>query len=404
MVKIQNILLYLMFSSVIFGEWQIGSNAIFSIVKLVGVLYMAAVMLMPKGFFVLPRKFKPIYIPLVLFLLFLTIMNLININDVSSKWFNTGMYQWTLMLLILVNHERMRPLTLTRGMLAFAMGALLMSLLYILGVGVETDGGRVSIFGENQNAIGIRMAIAIIVILYHIVSNPIKLGQWRFLLLAATIPMMILLIDTGSRLALISILSMLLALVFSIRIRNGIARLFYIALVAGVFGATIYGVSTSDIMSSRIEATIETKHLSGRDVIWESLIPIIAENPVVGVGETGYTEYVGKGIARHKSPHNVILELMCYTGIVGTLIYLTFIFMMVRGAFFTFRNTRNFLPVLLFIPVFGLMMAGQAINTKTMWCIYAYISGTYVSQAALWENRNQLNRKHIQEKNDGKGA
>ncbi len=74
---------------------------------------------------------------------------------------------------------------------------------------------------------------------------------------------------------------------------------------------------------------------------------------------------------------------MCYTGMVGTAVYLTFIFMLGRGAFITMRRSRNFLPLLLLIPILGLMMSGHTLNVKRIWCLYAYIAGTYISYIHL---------------------
>lgn len=384
MKQIQNALLYLMLFSVNFGMWApFSDNTVMSVVRFIGFFYIASVLLMPGGFFVLPRKLRPIYIPLVLFLLFLTLMSILNINTVSSRWFNAGMFQWTLMLLILANHERMRPLVLTRGMLVFAAGAVLMALMAWFDVGTETTReGRKSIFGENENDIGIRMSIGTIIILYHVISNPLRFGRWRLLLLATVVPMMVLLVSTGSRVGLIAVLGMLLALVFTIRVRNGILRIFYMALAAGILGTAIYYAATSDMMTSRLEATIEEGSMSGRQKIWGSLLPLIHDNPVIGVGETGYAEYSRKVFGELKSPHNVFLELMCYTGIVGTLLYLTFFFSLLRGAVVTFRRSGNFLPLLLFIPLMGVMLSAQAINVKTVWCVYAYIAGAYLTTPA----------------------
>lgn len=388
MNKIQNILLYLLFFSVNFGMWQpIGNSDVFSIVKFVGVLYLFCIILTPTGFFSLPHKFKPIYFPLVIFVAFLTVMNIANINIHDSRWFNIGMIQWTIMLLMMINHERMRPGSLEKGMLFFAFGAFLISMMFYFDIGIEVNSdGRATFFGENSNAMGIRMGIGSIIMLYNILYNPLKLGSSRYLLLLTVIPMTIFLVNTGSRIALLSILGMLLFMTFVIRISNVIIRVFYMMLVVAVLGMTIRYSLSSEVIASRFERTIEEGNLSGRDDIWHKIIPLIAEHPVVGVGETGYTEYCTPVFGEKTSPHNVFLELMCYTGIIGTLIYLIFIFMLGKGAWYTLRKTRSFLPIVLFIPILGLMMSGQTLNVKTIWCLYAYIAGTYIASEKLFSN------------------
>ncbi len=381
MKKIQNILLYLLFFSVAFEMWQpIPGVSWLSIVKVMGALYFASIITQAKGFFIVPRKIRSIYIPLALYYLFLVVMNIANINPVNSAWINAGFLQWTVMLVILVNHEMIRPGSLPRAMLAFAFGCFVLSCFYSLGIGVEVDSeGRVTIFGDNQNPMAMRMAIGSIILINNAIYSHLKQKKIRFVLLFAIIPMIILIVDTGSRVAFLSLVVMLGAMMLLIRIRNTILRATYALMIIAIIGFTVYYTINSEVMSSRLENTIETGNLSGRQEIWAKTILLIRENPIAGVGQTGYDEYCIKAFGELTSPHNVFLELMCYTGIIGTIFYLIFFSSILKVAIITFRRAKNFLPMMLLVGVLAMMLSMQALNVKMVWCIYAYIISSYLS-------------------------
>src|SRR5690606_9970615 len=80
-------------------------------------------------------------------------------------------------------------------------------------------------------------------------------------------------------------------------------------------------VLSSEILYQRLVASIKEQDLSDRNIIWQTLIPLINNNVFFGVGLTGYELYCFKVFGRIISPHNVIIEVLCYTGIIGLLSY-----------------------------------------------------------------------------------
>src|SRR5674536_9643 len=83
-------------------------------------------------------------------------------NDVSKEFFNISIFQNILLFWFLVNHARKDYLILEKGMLFFAIGTIVFAIMYLVGYGVEYEEGRLTMFKENQNTLGINMCIGII--------------------------------------------------------------------------------------------------------------------------------------------------------------------------------------------------------------------------------------------------
>jgi hypothetical protein len=122
--------------------------------------------------------------------------------------------------------------------------------------------------------------------------------------------------------------------------------------------------------------TIQERNLSGRDIIWRQIIPLIKSNAIFGVGSVGYNSYAQNVFGYIRSPHNVILELLCYTGIVGLALYSRFLLLICKKSLQIYRIKNLLLPILLLVPISGMLATSQILGVKMGWIIFAYI-GAY---------------------------
>ena len=372
----QRITLFLFLFTINFETFEPFSIANFSLTKLAGFFYFITIIPEIKFFFRIDQLEK-ILIFLFLFFLLLTISSLFNVNEFSSSFFNVTIFQNILLFWILTNHSRKDYMILEKGMLFFALGCVVISLFYLANIGVEYEGGRLSMFKENQNTLGIRMNLGIIILLLAVLQNKLNLGKIRFLLLIPIPILMNLLFSSGSRVALISFFLCLVLLTTMLKARNMLYRFLTVLIGIACLIFFVGRVLQSDLLRDRLQQSTEG-NLSGRDEIWKNLIPLIRDNFLFGVGQTGYDYYsiVTFGIIR--SPHNVILEVICLTGFVGLTIYLLFLFNIFRKSFEIYRYQGSLLPLIFGIPISGLLLSGQILGQKIGWVIFAYIIGSSV--------------------------
>jgi O-antigen ligase len=376
MKHLQRIALYFFFFSINFEVWDpLHTNGAFSVSKLTGYIYLLMMIPMIMNF-ITSRENRSILKPIWLFFALLTIVSLFHVNSIYFNYFDFSIFQNLILFYILINHEHYDQLILEKGMFSFALGSVALALLFNIGIGIEYDiGGRVNIFGDNQNSVGMRMSISIVILILAVVQNRLQIGKIRYLLLLPIPIMMIFMAETGSRVALLSFLLVFITGIFLFKTKNVWGR---IALLAAGSLALIYiwqFLMQSEILKLRLLQSTQEGDLSGRGIIWKTLIPLIKSNPIFGVGETGYQYFSQTAFGEIKSPHNVILEVLCYTGITGLILYLIFLFRIFLRSIQVYKSLNILLPLLLLIPVMGLLVSGQILYVKIGWIIFTYITG-----------------------------
>lgn len=390
--KIQRLALYLYFFSLnfqVFNLMGLGSAA-----RLTGFMYLAAILPDYKSFFK-TSYLRSFLIPLLIFWVYLTIISLININIASSSFFDSTLLLNILLFWVLVNHERKDPGILVKGMLSFALGAVFLTILYNEGIGIEYAGGRVSIFGDNANGIAVRLSVAAIVLIYLALNNTLSLKIWRFLLLLPLPPMILFMFETGSRKAFIGFAGAFIigTLLYKTKRKRYKVLLLVLGSIAAVY--LIQMLQQSEVLISRLLKTAEEGSLAGREDIWATIIPLIKENFLFGVGKTGYHKFAIQEFGSVTSPHNVILEVLAYIGIIGLFTYVYFIVKATWQAFFGYRIKGLLLPLLLLIPSWGLIFGGQALGGKLVWAIFALAVSTifYTKNKPIYIYENPLRNR-----------
>jgi len=372
----QRIALYIFFFSINFDEIfdPFNTNGFFSVSKLTGLVYLITIM--PDIKYINKSDAKnPFLLSILFFFALLTVVSLLNINSISSDFFDFTIFQNIFLFWLLINNERKDHFVLEKGMLSFALGSIILALLFCTGIGIEYEDGRVGIFGDNPNVISLRMCISLVILILAIVQNRLKLGRLRYLLILPIPIMFQLMIETASRVGIISFSLVLIIGVVLFKTKNVFSK---IAVFAGGGIVIIFlfkYIMKSEIVVRRLLSSYEQVDLAGRDVIWQRLLPLFENNPIIGVGKTGYAYFTQINFGFQVSPHNVILEVLFYTGIVGLLIYLYFLYRILKGGYQYYKAAGYLLPLLLLVPVMGMLISGQILYTKIGWIIYAYIVG-----------------------------
>jgi O-antigen ligase len=364
------------------------TNGYFSVSKFAGIIYF--LVSIPAIIRYKTRtEFKPILNSILVFFSLLIIVNAFNSTSADDTIINFTVLQNIFLFWILINHVQSDSLILEKGLLYFAFGSAVFALLFYFGIGIELSEGRISIFGDNQNAIGQRMCFSIIIVTMTVIQNRLQFSKVRFLLLMIVPLMLSLLVATGSRLSILSFAVAFIVGLFLMKTRNFNYKI--IVLIVGIasFFIVWYLVMQNDMLINRLLMSLNEGDLSERDTIWKNILPLIEENPVFGIGQSGYSAFCSSNFGRYVSPHSVIMELLCFTGFVGLFIYIFFLYQIFKKGYEAYKLDGFLLPILLIINVIGLLLVSHILELKIGWCILAYITASSVRVETL--NRADVN-------------
>jgi O-antigen ligase len=387
---LQRVALCILFFSINFEVWDpLNTDGSFSISSATGYFYLVTVIYQLPAFLKM-SSLKSYLWPLITFFLFLSVMNFLNMNSVSSVFINLSILQNIILLIILINHERRDPGVLQKGMVWFAVGSIVLAIFFQLGIGVSYDSARVTVFGDNQNSIGVKESISVLVLLLLVFKNNLRLGRWRFFILLSIPIMLLLMAQTGSRTAFFSFSLMFVSSLFLVKAKHSYYKLFtfMFGLIIGYF--IWQYLASSEILYSRLILTEQKLDLGGRDRVWDNVIPFVKENIIFGKGESGYTEYMTNITGAFYSPHNVILEVLAYTGILGLFLYLLFLYKVFVISQRKYKEDGSIIQLLLLIPILGLLLSGQLLNVKIGYIVFAFcLSGIFSLRRRKRRNRKE---------------
>lgn len=345
--------------------------------------------------FEMPNRSIPIEIPTLtgaIFLLFTMIQPTVAYRKIpgAAMWFIA--YLWVFGLSTLVNRgdhtqlivvqflshlqllfilwacvNLLREKRVLRGVfLTLAAACTIRAAMQILGIATTatelwTGGYRMTVLGQNANLSAIILSAGFITL----INIRPRLLTWP---LAAMVAYAI--IQTGSRGGLACAVVGLLTLLLQghtawHRIRSMIFAL--LAIVALAIAAW-----QSPMLRARLTAADEGS-LAGRERIYPATIEMISEKLWLGWGPTENQYEIGKRIGEEKKDrrdaHNIILELLSATGVVGAIPFLMGLGLCVAAAWRARKGSFHMLPFALMMTVLMGTMSGTWIASKILWLV-----------------------------------
>lgn len=363
--------LYIFIFSINFEVFDLlGSESGFSVGKLTGLLYFF-VLIFSRIRFSLKCVTGLVYL-LIAFVFLLAISSVLNLNYLSSKIIDFSLLQNIILFFALLVHEKNDSGVLMKSLNAFVLGCIFFSILFMFNVGVAYEGGRLTVFGDNSNAIGLRMAISVGFILYNVfVLNATILFKRIFLLVLVPILVFVML-ETGSRKSFISLVFIVLFMVlmyFSLSPSRNFLKTIMYSFFGFIFLMLFF--KSNQLLLDRLISSRDDG-LGGREDIWLTYIPKIWESPVIGYGFSGFEELSLNMFGFIMNPHNVIVEVLLYGGGLALAVYIIFHYYVLLGGFQMYIKKKDFLGLILLIPYFSAFFGGQTLFTKLMWFILAF--------------------------------
>lgn len=221
---------------------------------------------------------------------------------------------------------------------------------------------RLWIFGINPNTYSFMIGLAILIILYSMRQCKRKLYK----IIAGIVIMFLVyfILLSGSRGTLI-FLALSLAILFHQRIVYvvlfGLLSIVIIGTVAQQFD---YEMIVFDRLS---ESSLVDE---SREQLIDQSLAIFEQSPLIGVGESGYRELMSILYNENRDSHNIIISNLAMTGIIGTVIFLTFICMLLRGVLV--KSSFRLFSFVIFLYMFLISLKmGSILTYSLMWWVYA---------------------------------
>jgi len=254
------------------------------------------------------------------------------------------------------------------SILFFSISCGIISLFYYLGLfnnHVLFNNGRLLLFNENPNSISSRFSIGFAILYFNILNDPLKLGKKKYSLCIFLLPIISLIIDTGSR---GSFIILIISFIF-LTLLSKVKKIYIIIFTLMIF-PYIYKLIENSSMINRFEMKDIT---GGREIIW-SITSEIAQNNIFGIGEEGYSIEMIKIINKVKDPHNIFLYILVCGGIISLLLFMIFLTILIKKSHKQLLE-KNPLPlVLLILLLFLMSKTGGVLTYLIMWYFLSYIN------------------------------
>jgi O-antigen ligase len=191
-------------------------------------------------------------------------------------------------------------------------------------------------------------------------------------LLAILLGMAIL--ETGSRGGFAALLGGVLVFALAAdtwrqRLRNGAIALLAVSLL-------ILATLRLPVMKNRLADSLTTGNMAGREQLYPALWTMFLERPVFGWGPITNTSElairIGERERSNRAAHNLVLELLTASGLVGALPFFLGVWSSVRNAWRARMGEHGVLPLALLGTLFIANMSGDWIASKLLWLVLAY--------------------------------
>ncbi len=371
--KIARAVLYLFMFSLNFEMVNLaGVFGTLSIGRITGFIYIVTLIFVKYRFRIAGLVY--LFYAIMAFIMVITASSVFCISNKYQKIIDISLIQNIILFFLLLHHERNDSGVLKKSFYAFALGSAVLCITHLFGIGVSSSAQRLTIFGDNQNLLGLRLSMSIVFLIYSALLSG-KLVLWKRAALMLPVPFMLsLLLLTGSRVAFISLvlmLAVLLALYMFINpeIRLG-SSLIYLGLALAFL---VPALLSNDLMNERLLAA-KGGDLADRENIWRSFLPAVWERLIIGYGYSGYEQVSESIFGKITSPHNVFIEVLLYGGVAALALFILFNVQILFSGINTYFKRNEYIGLVFLIPYAGVLISGQALDTKMMWYILAYNS------------------------------
>lgn len=283
-----------------------------------------------------------------------------------------------LMLLFWISCSLLQNETLARGALTtFAFAAVLSALgtlLHVPGFSMVIDsriGARVTSLDFNPNVLAFSMALAAVILAGLALDIHVRKPWQRWILMGSILPLLAVIVRTGSRAGLASFAIGFLT--YLLPRRQSQRRLSLVAMGILVAGALGYLVIQSPTALTRLHQSY-SGNLSGRQVIIPASLGMVREQPFLGWQPVAYWEELARRVGQiwgAKDAHNLVFHLLLEVGLVGAVPFLVGLFLCARLAWAARSGSLGLLPLALILAALSANVTHTYLTRKPQWLVLA---------------------------------
>lgn len=370
LIKTQRFFLCLYFFSIHFESWDPFFTGIDYLITKVTIMSYIIVSVFGFTSLKILKKHKKYIFPICIIFLIETSSGFFYKRNGFVEYFSLVSFLNIIIFVLSILQLTKDFLAIEKALKAFAFGGIVLTGFFLLGIQTSySHGGRVSVFGVNQNLLAVNLSIVLLIIINSIL-NERSINKFIKILYLISVPLLfVFLASTGSRSGFVSLIGGLVILVYSKKYKNPFAKL--MSLIVGFISllSILYYFSSNKIIGDRISNSIRTGDLSNRDKYWENIFTLADINPYFGIGKTGYAYETEQMFGYYTSSHNVFLEVLITGGIISLMFLLIFLFRVIKKAI----SSGNLITIVFLAPIFVTFLVGHPFGTKIIWGLFAFI-------------------------------
>jgi O-antigen ligase len=257
---------------------------------------------------------------------------------------------------LLEDQQMARSILLTY---VIAHSILALGILGVPGFSEETqgviDGGRQTGLGHNPNSLATMMALTTLMVIGLFLNSSMHSVK-RWMLLALALPPLVMMVKTGSRAGVGAFaLGCVVYLLPFLRQRR---KLVAISLaILGVF-AVGYMVASNPDFVERVELATEGD-LATREDLYPAAMEMFLERPVLGWQPVEFTYELGGRVnakSGRRDTHNLFLWLLVEVGLLGTIPFLSWLWLCMRASWNARKSHLGLLPLSILLSILAANM------------------------------------------------
>jgi len=233
---------------------------------------------------------------------------------------------------------------------------------------------RITVLGQNPNRTARMLSLGLLALIGLTYGRPASVLRPRLLIWPVVALLGVAIMGGGSRGALVALAAGLWPFTVAgptigAKVRNALATMVAFALVLGL-------AFQSPIMRERFEKA-EEGNLAGREEIFPAAWEMFRQQPLLGWGPISNRYELNSRLRRPqddstRDTHNLVLELLTATGLVGAVFFFVGFGLCVASAWRARRGSQGILPLAMLAAVLAGNMSGNYLVYMPYWLVLAY--------------------------------